>query len=347
MAGLFSLQFDTREISFWANRYQYPGKELLTDEIGPRMKSSSYLSRPDFLALCYWKTPRSKPKVANNSAEFIHEVTRTAFTTPSEQLRIEVLTLLRGVSWPTASVILHFGHRERYPILDVRALWSLGVTYPASAYDFEFWWAYVQACWHLADVCGVDMRTLDPALWQYSKETQPALKDDSSEVSFKDKRSSTVQEAGQPTRNRIEERDYTTDTLDVITLIRDRFRETGNPTIVPLLRHGELIAELVPYGVSVSDLGTQPLLPWAVFQETVALLVRNGGRAARGDAMGAKLGEPGLPFDSIEGHIAHTVYNKQAGETVFRRIAPIAAILIWVGVCEAAPGELVLRTFDK
>lgn len=175
MADSFLPRFDLTEVHFWAKRYKYLNEELLTDEIGPRMKSTGYLTQPDFQVLCYWKTPRSKPKVASNSAEFIQEVTQTALATPSEQLRIEVLTLLRGVSWPTASVILHFGHRERYPILDVRALWSLGVTYPASAYDFEFWWAYVQACRHLADECGVDMRTLDRALWQYSKENQPAL----------------------------------------------------------------------------------------------------------------------------------------------------------------------------
>jgi hypothetical protein len=73
------------------------------------------------------------------------------------------------VSWPTASVLLHFGRADPYPILDFRALQSLGVEQP-SQYTFDFWWAYVQACRRLADKHGVDMRTFDRALWQWSAE---------------------------------------------------------------------------------------------------------------------------------------------------------------------------------
>jgi hypothetical protein len=93
----------------------------------------------------------------------------------------------------------------------------------------------------------------------------------------------------------------------------------------------------------VNNLGSQPFLPWAVFEETVKLLIRNGGRAERGSALGGRLGERELPLDSVEGHIAHTVYGKQVGETVFRRVVPVAAILVWAGICEAVPGELVLK----
>ncbi len=37
-----------------------------------------------------------------------------------------VLRFLDGVEWPTASTILHFCGARPYPILDYRALWSLG-----------------------------------------------------------------------------------------------------------------------------------------------------------------------------------------------------------------------------
>jgi len=33
-------------------------------------------------------------------------------------LRVEVLSLLRGVGWPVASVILHFIHEERLGLID-------------------------------------------------------------------------------------------------------------------------------------------------------------------------------------------------------------------------------------
>jgi len=86
-----------------------------------------------------------------------------------ERHRIGVLQLLDGVSWPTASVLLHFGSPDPYPILDFRALWSLGVK-TRLAFTFPYWWDYVQACRTLAAQTGVWMRTLDRALWQYSKD---------------------------------------------------------------------------------------------------------------------------------------------------------------------------------
>jgi hypothetical protein len=70
-----------------------------------------------------------------------------------------------------ASVILHFFHENPYPILDYRAIWSVGAQVPKQ-YSFDTWWPYVEFCRKLARQNGVDMRTLDQALWQYSKENQ-------------------------------------------------------------------------------------------------------------------------------------------------------------------------------
>jgi len=82
-----------------------------------------------------------------------------------------VLTLLSGVGWPMASVVLHWCHTAPYPILDFRALWSLGVA-PLPSYDFPLWRAYTDHCREMAAAAGVSMRDLDRALWQFSKENQ-------------------------------------------------------------------------------------------------------------------------------------------------------------------------------
>jgi hypothetical protein len=101
----------------------------------------------------------------------VEAVTRTAASATNERLRIEVLRLLKGVNWATASVILHFGVRDPYPILDYRALWSLGYDEPPS-YDFDFWWSYVGFTRDLAAEQSVSMRALDRSLWQFSKQNQ-------------------------------------------------------------------------------------------------------------------------------------------------------------------------------
>ena len=165
------LRLPGAHIARWAGRFADSEDDRVVGAIGARAKRQGYLGRPDFLRLCRWKTPRSRPRIEKNSASFIEAVTRTAFSTPDEKLRIQVLTLLDGVHYPTASVILHFGHREPYPILDVRALWSLGIDEPP-AYGFPFWWAYTTTCRRLAKRHRCSMRVLDRALWQYAKEHQ-------------------------------------------------------------------------------------------------------------------------------------------------------------------------------
>ena len=168
----FALRFSKSKVPYWAARYSYPGEAKIERDVGLAARNRGCFTKPEFVALCYWKTPRTQSRVDANEAELIEEATRIALSTPYERLRIGTLTLLYGVSWPTASVVLHFAHRDPYPILDFRALWSLGHEKPPAFYTFDFWWEYVQHCRALAKQCGVSMRVLDRALWQFSKENQ-------------------------------------------------------------------------------------------------------------------------------------------------------------------------------
>jgi hypothetical protein len=82
---------------------------------------------------------------------------------------MSALLQLAGVGAPTASTLLYFAFPDDYPILDMRALESLAVK-PRSQYPVSFWLEYLHTCRDLARRCGVSIRTLDKALWQYSKE---------------------------------------------------------------------------------------------------------------------------------------------------------------------------------
>ena len=170
----FALQFKKADVRKWASRYSYEGEKDVEQKITPSVKKRGHFTKPEFLALCYWKSPRTQSRVDSNSASLIEDATRIALSTTHERLRIGALTLLHGVSWPTASTVLHFAHRDPYPIIDFRALWSLGHQERPAFYTFDFWWDYVRTCRALAKECGVPMRLLDRALWQYSKENQPS-----------------------------------------------------------------------------------------------------------------------------------------------------------------------------
>ncbi len=166
------LRFSAEQIRHWASRYNYPRAETELVALTPTVQERGYLTMVELQAVSLWKAPRIARHVSENEDSFVRDVTATALRASDERLRIEVLTLLDGVQWPMASVILHLFHTEPYPMLDYRALWSVGLVKP-TLYRFSLWWVYVTFCRQLAKLHSVEMRLLDQALWQYSKENQP------------------------------------------------------------------------------------------------------------------------------------------------------------------------------
>lgn len=166
----FELRFSRRDIAKWASRFSYES-DIEIEQVGSTARARGYLTRSEFVKLCRWKSPRSHPLVRANPTDVVEAVTGAALGTTDERAKMGLLRALSGVSWPTASVILHFCDRERYPILDFRALWSLGYRTPPP-YTLQFWLAYVKFTRDLAKRTRSSMRQVDRALWQYSKERQ-------------------------------------------------------------------------------------------------------------------------------------------------------------------------------
>ncbi len=169
----FALQFDPGEIAPLAARFP------VTDDgpaaaAGAAAHAQGHYTREQFLLVCAWKTPRSRPRVAANDEAAVRAATGRALAAVDERARMEALLALAGVGVPTASTLLYFAAPDRYPILDVRALESLGERGTRSAYPVAYWLEYLAACRALALRHGVDLRTLDKALWQHSREAAAA-----------------------------------------------------------------------------------------------------------------------------------------------------------------------------
>lgn len=166
--GGFELQFPPSEIAALAGRFSY-ADDATCRAAGASARTRGHYTRDEFIAICAWKTARSRARVASNDSDAIESATRRAFSTDDEAVRAEALTSLRGVGIPTASALLHFAFPEDYPILDVRALESLGRK-SRTVYPVSYWLEYLSACRALAREHRVSIRTLDKALWQSSKE---------------------------------------------------------------------------------------------------------------------------------------------------------------------------------
>ena len=96
-------------------------------------------------------------------------------------------------------------------------------------------------------------------------------------------------------------------------------------------------------GVSVTNLGNYPFISIDVFVAVISLLkLSPNNEAVNGNVMKYKLGDGDLSTNSVEGHIGSLIYGKSLGDTIFRRITPIAKILEWAGVCTIGTGCLRL-----
>jgi len=167
----FKIRFELSQLQGLAEKYK-DADDAEVVGLRAQVVERGYLTQSEFLAICAWKSPRAKPHAQRNSSESIKEITQVALSARTEDLRIGALTLLHGVQFPTASAILHLTHSDLYPILDFRALWSLGVEVSPSAYSVDFWLAYTDECRRIAKKSNLSMRTVDRALWQYSADNQ-------------------------------------------------------------------------------------------------------------------------------------------------------------------------------
>ena len=131
-----------------------PAKEAsnaksLFEEIN-KNKEKKFLNKEEFLKICMWKSPRPKKYYLMNSEESIIKITRELFLTESELIKIERLTILKGVSIAVASAILTAIDQEKYGIIDIRA-WQTLHTYgevtnkpKGKGFDIEDWMIYLK-----------------------------------------------------------------------------------------------------------------------------------------------------------------------------------------------------------
>lgn len=284
-----------------------------------------YFTKDEFDAICAWKLSafQINKKYQNNENDDIIKITTRAFADSlTDAQRFKHLLKLNGVGIPVASTLLTVMFPDSYAIIDQKAwktMCELGIINrnPIKQFRYNDWEQYISMIRSYAEKFNLTPRTIEKAFF--------ALQWEDHKIAINAPQRKTA--------------DFES---DVVTIIRKAFG--GNDAAkIPMMNGDSLAAELEPEGISVDNLGSNPLLEWDVFVETVELLKRNGGKARKGNAMNFKLGDKELPLDSVEGHIASMIYQRKAGQSVFRRITPIAAILSWAGICENKRGFLRLR----
>ncbi|CAG5013066.1 hypothetical protein DYBT9275_05330 [Dyadobacter sp. CECT 9275] len=134
-----------------------------------------------------------------------------------------------------------------------------------------------------------------------------------------------------------------------IARIKEKLGERNRVVKIPLMKAGQsFTAKWDDRGVWLDNLGSQPLLPWGVFETAIELMIEKntqniGAHVLKGKAVGFRLGSIELPLDSIEGRVAHKVFGKAIGQTTFRRISAIVGVLSFAGICTNGRGYVTLH----
>lgn len=134
------------------------------------------------------------------------------------------------------------------------------------------------------------------------------------------------------------------DESDSIKKIKEKLNQCNGLATLTLSRGSEfsIYYEEFGNGIYATNLPSSRLLTWRAFDLAVELLNSLGGRAAKGQAMKAKLGEPGLGLDTVEGYVAFHGYDVNKGEYTIRMISALSAILEWADICINGYGYLEL-----
>ena len=174
------LRFCESEIDDWANCYteyqesegvHYRDEEEQVIGFRGKIQRRGYLTQYELYKVADWVLRVYGVDAVNLAKEnpdaSIKVSTTQAFTVTDDWEKLMTLTELRGIGQTTASAILHLYDKGRYPILSKPALWSVGDR-ARDYYPPWLWLEYIAFCRDIANRNGVEMRTLDRALWFYS-----------------------------------------------------------------------------------------------------------------------------------------------------------------------------------
>lgn len=168
-------------IKKWSGRYSPYNKhkdsfilKMLQDAV-KREDGDGYITLDELLMASDWKNgARHRHLIILNTDESVKDQSHQAFK--NQDIRPLNSSRLKGVGIATASAIMHFAFPNKYPIIDSRALKTLGLSSKSLNQKLDqYWEEYQRNCRAWAADFKISLRVLDRALWQYNLEEEDRL----------------------------------------------------------------------------------------------------------------------------------------------------------------------------
>jgi hypothetical protein len=156
---------------------EHAGTALLIGRLA-HVKATGGFTRTEFLAMCRWKSPRSRRHYERSSAATIRRVSRAVLAARSERERMTRLIALPGVSVATASAILTLIDPRRYGVLDIRCwqilfrIRSVAGNERGRAFTVSQWEHYLERVRGHARALGVSARVIEYTLFHCHRKLQ-------------------------------------------------------------------------------------------------------------------------------------------------------------------------------
>jgi hypothetical protein len=154
-----------------------PGTAALIARLA-HVKGKGRFTRGEFLAMCRWKSPRSRLHYERNGPAAIRRASTAALAARDELGRLAPLIALPGVSVATASAILTLVDPERYGVLDIRcwqllfSIRSVSANQRGRAFTPAQWVQYLTRLRGHARALGVSARTIEYTLFHCHRRLQ-------------------------------------------------------------------------------------------------------------------------------------------------------------------------------
>jgi hypothetical protein len=154
-----------------------PGTAALIARLA-HVKGRGRFTRREFLAMCRWKSPRSRLHYERSGPAVIRRASTAALATRDELERLDLLIALPGVSVATASAILTLIEPERYGVLDIRcwqllfSIRSVSANRRGRAFTPAQWVQYLTRLRGHARALGVSARTIEYTLFHCHRRLQ-------------------------------------------------------------------------------------------------------------------------------------------------------------------------------
>ena len=142
------------------------------------LRERGFLTKKEFIEISKWKSPRPLKHYEENDEKLVKEITKAAFATKNEKIKIHILTALKGVNYPTASAILMFYDPQKYPVLDIRVWQQLykeklvDTNAKGQNFTLEEWEKYLEVIRRIAKKFGLTVREVEKSFFDYHRNMQ-------------------------------------------------------------------------------------------------------------------------------------------------------------------------------